>query len=1099
MRVLFTCCLIVAVSFSSIARNNAQVTQPGVSELSKIGKPLCFIENKGQITDQDSKQRPDIQYKVAATPGMNIFIGECAIHYQFARPEKIKEHNDLNSPFKGDTSLAPTMYDMYRMDVELVGANKNAEVVHEGTLDYYENYYTAPVGIKGATAHAYTKIIYKDVYKGIDWVLYMSNGQMKHEFVIRPGGRISDIEIRYNGAESLKLNKDGSLTAGTPQGTVTEEAPNSYDMQGKAVKSSFVLNGNILSYNADASPDGLVIDPTLIWATYYGGSGNDVGTSIVVYDTVGVYMAGQTDGISGIATTGAYQTVLAGYTDAFLTKFSHTGVLNWATYYGGSDNETQHGMSTGGGIYIVGDTRSLAGIATPGAPQITNGGGIDVYVANFNDTGGLVWATYFGGPGDDYGYGVYAGGGPVFITGGTNSTTGIATAGAHQTTLGGGYDAFLVEYSFTKILNWATYYGGSGDDCGYSVSANGGDNYITGITNSTSGIATAGAYQAALAGSSDAFLARFDIFGVQRWGTYFGGTLNDQGACINYDLTLGYLYIAGWTSSTAGIATVGAYQTTFAGAEDAFVAKFDLSGALLWSTYYGGSGDERCHNVIMDRFQHLSITGTTTSTAGIATAGAYQTAFGGGSDAFVAVFNDLGVLQKATYYGGSGNEQGHGVATDSRGDAYITGVTDGSSGIATSSAYQTALGGATDAFLAKFKYCTIPFVDSIKGPLTVCVGASVTLSDTSSGGFWGSTSTYYVKNVGAVFTGISAGTATITYVIYNSCSTVGISRSLTVLPLPAASISGPLAVCAGSTITLSGSPSGGAWTYTSSGVASVTGGCIITGISPGTTLISYSASNTCGTAVATRVTTVSIFPSAGTILGPLTACMGDSVLLTDSISGGVWSSSNTSIATVGSVTGIMTGSALGTATISYKVSNVCGTAMTTQTISVNPPTDAGLIAGPDSICVGKSLTLSESVGGGAWSTVTGKASISGGIIHGITPGFDTVVYAVVTCDTAKAKRVVYVHFCNLKVENVSTSLDIIVVPNPTNGVFTLKTPGSGVFSVYTLLGQKVQEYEITGKLIEIRLPADLAAGMYTGRFISNESGSVIEVKLVYQR
>jgi hypothetical protein len=170
--------------------------------------------------------------------------------------------------------------------------------------------------------------------------------------------------------------------------------------------------------------------------------------------------------------------------------------------------------------------------------------------------------------------------GNVYLAGDANSTTGIATTGAHQATYGGGRsnDAYLVKFNSSGVRQWGTYYGAS-TDYGYSCATDASGNvFLAGYTYSTTGIATTGAHQTSFSGNNDAFLVKFNSSGVRQWGTYYGGSGFDYGFSCATDEN-GNVYLAGVGSSTTGIATTGAHQTTMSGGGVAFLVKFDACPA----------------------------------------------------------------------------------------------------------------------------------------------------------------------------------------------------------------------------------------------------------------------------------------------------------------------------------------------------------------------------------------------------------------------------------------------------------------------------------------------------------------------------------------
>ncbi|MFO0436754.1 MAG: T9SS type A sorting domain-containing protein, partial [Sphingobacteriaceae bacterium] len=230
-----------------------------------------------------------------------------------------------------------------------------------------------------------------------------------------------------------------------------------------------------------------------------------------------VYMTGETGSNTNIATVGAHQTAFGGGSnDAFLVKFNSAGVRQWGTYYGGTGDD--YGIScisdASGNVYVSGITNSNTNIANVGSHQATFGGGtLDAYLVKFNSAGVRQWGTYYGGSGNDFGWiCITDASGNVYMAGGTNSNTNIATAGTHQTTFGGGSnDAFLVKFNSAGVRQWGTYYGGTGVDFGYSCSNDAtGNVYMSGDTDSNTNIATAGAHQTTFGGATeDAFLVKF--------------------------------------------------------------------------------------------------------------------------------------------------------------------------------------------------------------------------------------------------------------------------------------------------------------------------------------------------------------------------------------------------------------------------------------------------------------------------------------------------------------------------------------------------------------------------------------------------------------
>ena len=297
---------------------------------------------------------------------------------------------------------------------------------------------------------------------------------------------------------------------------------------------------------------------------------------------------------------------------------------------------------------------------------------------------------------------------------------------------------------------------------------------------------------------------------------------------------------------------------------------------------------------------------------------------------------------------------------------------------------------------------TTPSAGTITGPSSVCVGSSITLSEGVTGGTWsisgGGIAT--ITPLGYV-NGASAGTAIVTYTLNTFCGFTPTTTVITVNPLPVAgTISGPVSVCVAATVTMSDPVSGGSWSYSNT-TASISAGGIVTGAASGSGIVSYSFTNVCGTAHAVRAITISAIPPAGTITGPSSLCAGATITMSDGAPGGVWSASGP--ATVSSF-GIVTGLSGGAAIITYRVGNTCGNASATASITVNGLPDPGVISGPLSICQGASVSMSDPIPLGAWSTGSAIATISSsGLLTGISGGVVTVSYSVVNaCGTSYA-------------------------------------------------------------------------------------------------
>ncbi len=262
-------------------------------------------------------------------------------------------------------------------------------------------------------------------------------------------------------------------------------------------------------------------------------------------------------------------------------------------------------------------------------------------------------------------------------------------------------------------LVYSTFLGGGrGRESGYGIAVDASGNiYVTGVTSSTDFPVTSGAFQTVSGGNDDAFVTKLNPAGGGPtdliYSTYLGGSGFDNGLGIAVDNSSSpNAYVTGYTDSSDFPTTTGAFQTTPGGGEDAFVTKLNPLGSgsadLAYSTYLGGSGSDRGYKIALDAQPNPNayVTGTTSSTD-FPTAGALQTTSGGLSDAFVTRLSLTAGLVYSTYLGGTGGDQGLGIAVDGSCSAYVTGTTDSSDFPTTAGAFQRTFGGFFDAFIAK--------------------------------------------------------------------------------------------------------------------------------------------------------------------------------------------------------------------------------------------------------------------------------------------------------------------------------------------------------------------------------------------------------------
>ncbi len=376
---------------------------------------------------------------------------------------------------------------------------------------------------------------------------------------------------------------------------------------------------------------------------------------------------------------------------------------------------------------------------------------------------------------------------------------------------------------------------------------------------------------------------------------------------------------------------------------------------------------------------------------------------------------------------------------------------------------------------------TTPYAGTISGSTFLCTGLTSLFTDAVTGGTWSVANTHASISAGGNVTGVTIGTDTILYTTSTPCGIATASLVVTVNVSPdAGAISGATTVCAGSTLTLTDYAGGGVWTASDSTLVLLWGTGVVNALAGGTETIDYTVSTACGTSVATTTFNIIAAPTAGAIAGSSDICLGTTTLFGESISGGIWGSTNPSVASV-DATGLVTANMLGSATLTYAVTNACGSASTTFAVTVIAgPGSAGAIFGSDTVCVGAAITLSDWASGGIWSVANVKATVdASGIVVGNSAGFDTVFYTVSnTCGSNQAAFIVKVSDAMacwpLGIAGTKPQPRLLTVsPNPSTGTFMFVLPleliegrltienalGSQVFSTSLPVGQLTKEVE----------------------------------------
>lgn len=457
--------------------------------------------------------------------------------------------------------------------------------------------------------------------------------------------------------------------------------------------------------NAVARPRG--DGSTLDFATYFGGSKVDFSNQVVLDSAGNIYVTGSTSATDFPTSNGAQSAYGGGDSDAFVVKLDPTGsTVLFATYLGGSGEDVGAGLAVdaAGAVYVVGTTTSSNFPIAGGAVRRTLGGGRDGFIAKLNASGStLTLSTYLGGSDEDTATGVAVSGKNVYVTGITTSADFPQVKGLRRS-LEGSTDAFVMKLKKggAKIA-YSSFFGGGGLELSSSIAIDAAGNaYIAGVTSSAD-MPTSNAAQATFGGIFDGFVAKLNAKGSALvYATYLGG--NDIDGCTGIAVdAAGNTYLSGVTAST-DLPVASAFQPSYGGGVlDAFVAKIRTDGgSLVYSTYLGGSDEDRAFRIAVDSAGRLTVAGLTAS-SNFPVRVAFQGQLAGGTDAFVATFEAAGSsLVSSTYLGGSGGDSGTAVALGADRSIWVAGETV-STDFPVVEPLQGTNGGTSDLFIVRLK------------------------------------------------------------------------------------------------------------------------------------------------------------------------------------------------------------------------------------------------------------------------------------------------------------------------------------------------------------------------------------------------------------
>ncbi|MBJ6111114.1 gliding motility-associated C-terminal domain-containing protein [Hymenobacter sp. BT523] len=891
---------------------------------------LEFIHNKGQW-------EAPVRYE-AALPSGRLFVQRDALTYAFVDPALLRHHREATGQAPGGTRAAtPTVVAAHAYTVHFEKASARARLTAEAPTAGTRNYFVGADPKRWASdVAAYRRLRYEQLWPGIDLTLYENAGQrLEYDVLLAPHANPARVALRYDGASRLSLDAAGNLVVKTTVATVTEQAPQAWQMDAagrqQPVSCRYVLTGSTVTFALGAYDHSraLTIDPTVQFSTLTGSAADNWGFT-ATYDAAGnLYSGGIAFGAGFPTTTGAYQASFSSLEDMALIKYNTTvrgtAARMWATYLGGNNADFPSSLvvNAQNELVVLGSTSSTNFPTTPGAAQRTFGGGsalnpfnvlnasaspqylmangADLVVIRLDANGNTLRAsTYLGGSGNDgvqnensataSNYGdvfrsdvVLDGNGNVYVASSSTSTNfpGLSQ-GFNAAFRGGSSDALVCKLTADlSTVAWAGLLGGTGADAAYSIQRDAqGRVYVCGGTTSPTLPGTAGAYRSALQGNVDGFAARVSTDGRTLERVTFVGTSSyDQAQFLQLDAA-GNAYLFGQTLGQYPV-TPGLY-TVVGGRQ--FIQKLspDLT-ASIYSTVFG-SGRSSIDLVptafLVDECERIYVAG-----------------WGG---------EDTGGYLQGTTFGLPVTANAFQRTTDGS-DFYLAQFGAGMSSLQYGTYFGQNGGGAehVDGGTSRFDRRGIVY----QAVCASCRGTQGFPSPPDAG-------TYTTQNGST------------------NCNNGAFKMNFEIIQADP----GPRRfVCVGSgPVALSGTPAGGIWT--GPGVQATAGGGYQfepAAVGPGQYGLTYTVAST-GTCISTRSVRYVVAPPVVPAVNPIPpqCTTGQGAALTASVPGGVWSGPGVS----GSIF-LPAAAGPGTHTISYTVADSLGCGVgTRQVVVTRPPT-----------------------------------------------------------------------------------------------------------------------------------------------------------------
>jgi gliding motility-associated-like protein len=733
-------------------------------------KTIGFKENKGQIIDQKGKSNNAVKY-LLNSGGLNVQLKKNGFSYDIYEAKKHpinhsrgEKSKPLPFPSKDNEKLPDynLEYQYHRIDIDFLNSNSKVELITEEKSLDYDNYYNIPNKPEGVLmVYQYKQITYKNIYPNIDVIFSVPKDTLKtveYNFVVHPKGKISDIQLKFSGAQTELV--DNKIRMTVRFGEMEETLPASWTEDGELKKEITVgytkIKKNVYGFASteNVSDKTVIIDPVPVrlWGTFYGDeSGNSSSASWwgidLTTDSLGnAYVSGSTTSMSpSYATSGAHQTTVNSIyvnsiTNGIIFKFDSNGNRLWGTYYTGTQAVYICGIKidSQNNVLVTGYTWSETHISTLGSFQPNLKGSSDAFLVKFNSNGVRQWGTYFGGKDIDYASDLDIDSNDnIYIVGTTSSKTNIAIKSNFQTELsnspkpyGINTDAFITKFNDNGNLIWSTYVGGDGNDNLKAVVIKNSYLVAGGYTESTNNMATPGVFQELPNPlyPAEGYICKFSLDGERAWGSYYGGSSpmeNIESVEIDDEENI---YIGGYSYSSDNIATPGTFETSNSNLYKGFLAKLSSQGQRIWGTYIG---DISISSIV---FQNNSIylgggnidfrTDYKLTTPCSYKPDRIRSFYG-----YAGKFSKEGLFIWGTYIGNNDTLK---IALDSDGAIFVAGLSSFNDDIADGSSYQSNILGEKNYFLMKFSEDLTIKIPQVSSNSPICIGTDLKLE--ASGG-----------------------------------------------------------------------------------------------------------------------------------------------------------------------------------------------------------------------------------------------------------------------------------------------------------------------------------------------------------------------------